>query len=129
VLPVVITPLLSLALWTSLASVASGMNDSPRNYALVGGHCYTGNGFVAKTMRIVEGDLRVSVHVETAADFRLAVCSGADEIPHLPRFLVLGGNPLEDWSNTRRIRSSFKDGRPLRHPRPARPAGLDDRRP
>jgi imidazolonepropionase-like amidohydrolase len=29
-------------------------------------------------------------------------------------FLVLAGNPLEDWENTRRIRLSFKDGTPVR---------------
>jgi imidazolonepropionase-like amidohydrolase len=31
-------------------------------------------------------------------------------------FLVLAGNPLEEWADTRRIRWSFKDGRLLRSP-------------
>lgn len=31
--------------------------------------------------------LKVSVHIETAADFRLAVASGADEINHLPGYM------------------------------------------
>jgi hypothetical protein len=35
-----------------------------------------------------ESGLRVTVHVETAADFRIAVREGADEIAHLPGWLI-----------------------------------------
>ena len=36
--------------------------------------------------------LKVSVHIETAADFRLAVASGVDEINHLPGYLWEAGD-------------------------------------
>jgi imidazolonepropionase-like amidohydrolase len=36
--------------------------------------------------------LKVSVHIETAADFRLAVASGVDEINHLPGYMWEAGD-------------------------------------
>lgn len=41
--------------------------------------------------------LRVAVHVETAADFHQAVTSGADEITHLPGYLVPASQPPERY--------------------------------
>lgn len=41
--------------------------------------------------------LRVSVHVETAADFAAAVNAGVDEINHLPGYLVREGEPIERY--------------------------------
>lgn len=41
--------------------------------------------------------LRVSVHVETAADFRAAVAAGADEINHLPGYAWHGRSSAEDY--------------------------------
>lgn len=41
--------------------------------------------------------LRVSVHVETAADFHVAVAAGADEINHLPGFRADAKVPLERY--------------------------------
>ena len=42
-------------------------------------------------------DLRVSVHVETAADFRTAVAAGADEINHLPGYTWHRGSTADDY--------------------------------
>jgi imidazolonepropionase-like amidohydrolase len=49
--------------------------------------------------------LRVSVHVETAADFRTAVQAGADEIAHLPGWLV------ESAQDIAQVRLSEEDAR------------------
>lgn len=49
--------------------------------------------------------LPVSVHVETAADFRSAVRSGADEIAHLPGWMI------EKESDVERVRLSEEDAR------------------
>lgn len=45
-------------------------------------------------------DLRVSVHVETAADFRAAVTAGVDEINHLPGYMWEAGATAETYRLT-----------------------------
>ena len=45
-------------------------------------------------------DLRVSVHVETAADFRAAVAAGVDEINHLPGYMWETGAGAETYRLT-----------------------------
>lgn len=45
-------------------------------------------------------DLRVSVHVETAADFRAAVTAGVDEINHLPGYMWETGATAETYRLT-----------------------------
>ncbi len=40
--------------------------------------------------------LTVTAHIETAADFRLAVAAGVDEIAHLPGFFIAGPDDLPD---------------------------------
>ncbi len=49
--------------------------------------------------------LRVTAHVETAADFRLAVSAGVDEIAHLPGWFVASSEQLD------RTRLSEEDAR------------------
>ena len=44
--------------------------------------------------------LKVSVHIETAADFRLAVASGVDEINHLPGYMWEPGESGEAYRLT-----------------------------
>lgn len=44
--------------------------------------------------------LRISVHVETAADFRTAVAAGVDEINHLPGYAWHNGSTAEDYRLT-----------------------------
>lgn len=60
----------------------------------------------------------MTVHVETAKDFRLAVQAEADEIAHLPGWIVsnaedgaLPGNPLDDFEAVQAIRLRVKQGR------------------
>lgn len=45
-------------------------------------------------------NLRVSVHVETAADFRAAVAAGVDEINHLPGYTWHRGSTADDYRLT-----------------------------
>jgi cytosine/adenosine deaminase-related metal-dependent hydrolase len=45
-------------------------------------------------------DLRVSVHVETAADFRAAVAAGVDEINHLPGYMWETGDTADTYRLT-----------------------------
>ena len=45
-------------------------------------------------------DLRVSVHVETADDFRAAVAAGVDEINHLPGYMWESGATAETYRLT-----------------------------
>ncbi len=54
--------------------------------------------------------LRVSTHVETAADFRAAVAAGADEISHLPGFRP-EGNALPGYRLLDRYRLTAADAR------------------
>ncbi|HYE46168.1 MAG TPA: amidohydrolase family protein [Caulobacter sp.] len=44
--------------------------------------------------------LKVSVHIETAADFRLAVASGVDEINHLPGYMWSGVDTAATYALT-----------------------------
>lgn len=60
--------------------------------------------------RAHDDGLRVTVHVETAADFRAAVGAGADEIGHLPGFRPEGGT-LREWWPLARFRVSHADAR------------------
>ena len=57
--------------------------------------------------------LRVSTHVETAADFRAAVAAGADEIIHLPGFRP-EGNDLAGYAKLDRYRLTAADARAAR---------------
>lgn len=41
--------------------------------------------------------LRVSAHVETAADFHQAVAGGVDEVTHLPGYSIPAGEPVERY--------------------------------
>lgn len=54
--------------------------------------------------------LRVSTHVETAADFRAAVAAGADEINHLPGFRPEGNDP-RGYGKIERYRLTADDAR------------------
>ena len=58
-------------------------------------------------------DLRVSTHVETAADFRAAVAAGTDEINHLPGFRP-EGNALSGYAKLDRYRLTAADARAAR---------------
>lgn len=44
--------------------------------------------------------MKVSVHIETAADFRLAVASGVDEINHLPGYMWATGDTAATYALT-----------------------------
>lgn len=44
--------------------------------------------------------LKVSVHIETAADFRLAVASGVDEINHLPGYMWASSDTAQTYTIT-----------------------------
>lgn len=57
--------------------------------------------------------LRVSTHVETAADFRTAVAAGTDEINHLPGFRP-EGNALAGYRLLDRYRLTAADARSAR---------------
>lgn len=57
--------------------------------------------------------LRVSTHVETAADFRAAVAAGTDEINHLPGFRP-EGNALSGYARLDRYRLAAADARAAR---------------
>ncbi len=58
----------------------------------------------AMVARIVEkartANLRVSVHVETAADFAAALAAGVDEVNHLPGYWIRAGEPIERYRLT-----------------------------
>ena len=58
-------------------------------------------------------NLRVSTHVETAADFRSAVAAGVDEINHLPGFRP-EGNALSGYAKLDRYRLTAADARAAR---------------
>jgi imidazolonepropionase-like amidohydrolase len=57
--------------------------------------------------------LRVSTHVETAADFRAAVAAGVDEINHLPGFRP-EGNVLAGYAKLARYELTEADARAAR---------------
>jgi hypothetical protein len=57
-----------------------------------------------------DAGLRVTTHVETAADFRNAVAAGVDEINHLPGFRP-EGNDLRGYRKLDRYRLTAEDAR------------------
>lgn len=58
-----------------------------------------------------DANLRVSTHVETAADFRAAVAAGVDEINHLPGFRPERNDPATGYANLDRYRLTESDAR------------------
>ena len=60
-----------------------------------------------------DAGLRVSTHVETAADFRNALAAGVDEINHLPGFRP-EGNAMAGYANLERYRLTAADARDAR---------------
>jgi len=71
--------------------------DDPAFYGLRGVDPALAPAFVREARA---RDLRVSVHVETAADFRAAVTAGVDEINHLPGYMWETGATAETYRLT-----------------------------
>jgi hypothetical protein len=55
--------------------------------------------------------LRVSTHVESAADFHSALVAGVDEINHLPGFRPENDDPVNGYADLARYRISEEDAR------------------